>query len=53
MELVCSMRLAGVAMLDKHLRSLGTNELFRSAAGLLRAQRVTVDFGLVDGLVAI
>ena len=37
-------------MLDMHLRSLGTNELFRSAAGLLRAQTVTVDFGLATGL---
>lgn len=39
------MRFPRAAMLDTHLRSLGTNELFWSAAGLLRAQRVTVDFG--------
>ena len=39
------MRFPRAAMLDTHLRSLGTNELFWSAAGLLWAQRVTVDFG--------
>ena len=39
------MRFPRAAMLDTYLRSLGTNELFWSAAGLLRAQSVTVDFG--------
>ena len=39
------MRFPRAATLDTLLRSLGTNELFWSAAGLLQAQRVTVDFG--------
>ena len=42
------MKLARAAMLDTHLRSLGTNELFWSAAGLLEAQRVTVDLGAME-----